>query len=45
VITANPGCQLQINSSLKDNKHPLPVMHYIELLDASIRGTQPPLRA
>ena len=41
VITSNPGCQLQITSSLINNGHPLPVMHYAELLDASIRGLNP----
>jgi len=38
VITANPGCQLQIGSLLNEKGHPLPVVHYIELLDASISG-------
>jgi glycolate oxidase iron-sulfur subunit len=38
VATGNPGCQLQIGALLNEKGHPLPVMHYIELLDASISG-------
>ena len=40
VATGNPGCQLQISALLNEKGHPLPVMHYIELLDASICGTK-----
>jgi glycolate oxidase iron-sulfur subunit len=39
VATGNPGCQLQISALLNEKGHPLPVKHYIELLDASICGT------
>ncbi len=39
VATGNPGCQLQIKALLNEKGHPLPVVHYIELLDASISGT------
>jgi glycolate oxidase iron-sulfur subunit len=42
VVTGNPGCQLQISALLNEKGHPLPVMHYIELLDASISGTKSP---
>jgi Fe-S oxidoreductase len=42
VATGNPGCQLQIKALLNEAGHPLPVMHYMELLDASISGTQLP---
>ena len=42
VVTGNPGCQLQIQALLNETKQPLPVMHYMELLDASITGTQLP---
>jgi len=42
VATGNPGCQLQIASVLNEKGRPLPVMHYMELLDASICGTNPP---
>ncbi len=38
VATGNPGCQLQIKALLNEKGHPLPVVHYIELLDASISG-------
>jgi glycolate oxidase iron-sulfur subunit len=38
VISANPGCALQIKSSLKTQ---IPVLHIAELLDASIRSTHP----
>ena len=40
VATGNPGCQLQIQALLNEAGHPLPVMHYMELLDASISGSQ-----
>jgi glycolate oxidase iron-sulfur subunit len=39
VATGNPGCQLQISALLNEQGHPLPVKHYMELLDASISGT------
>jgi len=39
VATGNPGCQLQISALLNEKGHPLPVKHYMELLDASISGT------
>lgn len=42
LVTGNPGCELQMKSILNDLGHRLPVMHYIELLDASLRGTRPP---
>jgi glycolate oxidase iron-sulfur subunit len=40
VVTGNPGCQLHLAALLNQSGHPLPVMHYIELLDASISGTK-----
>ena len=40
VATGNPGCQLQLGSLLNEKGHPLPVMHYMEMLDASISGTK-----
>jgi glycolate oxidase iron-sulfur subunit len=40
VATGNPGCQLQLNSLLNDQGHPLPVLHYMQLLDASIRAAK-----
>jgi glycolate oxidase iron-sulfur subunit len=38
VVSANPGCALQIKSALPT---PIPVLHLAELLDASIRSTHP----
>jgi glycolate oxidase iron-sulfur subunit len=40
VATGNPGCLLQLQSSLARQGHPTPVVHTIQLLDAAIRGTQ-----
>lgn len=40
VTTGNPGCQLQLSSLLNEKGHALPVLHYMELLDASISGTK-----
>lgn len=41
VVTGNPGCLLQIRSSLQRLGRPLPVLHTVELIDASIRGVMP----
>jgi glycolate oxidase iron-sulfur subunit len=38
VVTGNPGCLLQLRASLAKANHPIPVLHTIQLLDASIRG-------
>jgi glycolate oxidase iron-sulfur subunit len=39
VLTAgNGGCLLQIQAALRRAGHPLPAVHPVELLDASIRG-------
>jgi glycolate oxidase iron-sulfur subunit len=39
LLTAgNGGCLLQIEAALRRSGHPLPVVHPVELLDASIRG-------
>jgi len=38
VATGNPGCLLQLQSSLARANHGIPVVHTIQLLDASIRG-------
>jgi glycolate oxidase iron-sulfur subunit len=38
VASGNPGCLLQLQSSLARIGHPIPVVHTIQLLDASIRG-------
>ncbi|HUG65764.1 MAG TPA: heterodisulfide reductase-related iron-sulfur binding cluster [Gaiellaceae bacterium] len=36
--SANPGCLVQISSALNRSKRPLPALHPIELVDASIRN-------
>ena len=41
VATANPGCLLQIRRFLPDSGPELPLLHPIELVDASIRGIDP----
>ena len=39
VVSANPGCLLQLMSGLRrGGQKPLPAFHMIELVDASIRG-------
>ncbi len=37
VVSSNPGCLMQIASGLERAGHPLPTMHMVEILDASIR--------
>ncbi len=41
VATGNPGCLMQLQSSLARIDQPAPVVHFIQLLDASIRGLDP----
>ena len=46
VVSSNPGCLLQLQSGLAQVGRPLPTLHLVELLDASIQGrplTQHPL--
>jgi glycolate dehydrogenase iron-sulfur subunit len=43
VATTNPGCMLQIGAAGRAAGHPRPVLHVVELLDASIRGERPAL--
>jgi len=38
VATGNPGCQLQIAAALERQGRTVPVVHTIQILDASIRG-------
>jgi glycolate oxidase iron-sulfur subunit len=38
VVTANPGCMLQINRHLEQ---PLPMLHPVQMVDAAIRGRNP----
>ena len=35
---ANPGCLIQVTAALRRAGRPLPALHPIELVDASIRG-------
>ncbi len=39
VVSANPGCLVQISSGLKRAGRRVPVLHMIELIDAAIQGT------
>jgi glycolate oxidase iron-sulfur subunit len=36
--SANPGCLVQVSQALQRKKQPLPALHPMELVDASIRG-------
>jgi len=36
--SANPGCLLQVSAALRRAATPLPALHPVELLDASLRG-------
>jgi glycolate dehydrogenase iron-sulfur subunit len=38
IVTANPGCMLQIQASLRRMGESMPMAHPVEVLDASIRG-------
>jgi glycolate oxidase iron-sulfur subunit len=38
LVSANPGCAMQIASALRRAGRPLPVAHLAEMIDASIRG-------
>jgi glycolate oxidase iron-sulfur subunit len=38
LVTANPGCLMQIDSALRREGQPVALAHTIEVLDASIRG-------
>jgi glycolate oxidase iron-sulfur subunit len=39
LVTANPGCLMQIASSLRRGRRTVAMAHIAEVLDASIRGT------
>src|SRR6184192_1544294 len=41
VATGNPGCVLQLQSSLSRQRQKTPVVHTIQILDASLRGQSP----
>jgi glycolate oxidase iron-sulfur subunit len=38
VVTGNPGCVLQLRAALRRLGAPVPIVHTVEVLDASIRG-------
>lgn len=44
VVTANPGCALQVASGLRDAGKETPVKHVVELLDESYRAYKPSMR-
>ena len=41
LVSANPGCAMQIAAALRSQGTPMPVAHVAQVLDASLRG-QPP---
>jgi glycolate oxidase iron-sulfur subunit len=41
LVSANPGCAMQISAALHRAGRPLPVAHLAEVLDTSIRGHSP----
>ncbi len=38
LVTANPGCLMQVTSAIERSGHPMSMAHTVEVLDASIRG-------
>jgi len=42
LISANPGCSLQIAAALSDRGEHVTLAHIAEILDASLRGLPPP---
>jgi glycolate oxidase iron-sulfur subunit len=43
LVSANPGCSLQLSAALRRAGRPLPVVHPVELVDAAVRGVHPGL--
>lgn len=41
VVTANPGCHLQLRATLASSGSPMPVLHIVDVLDAAYRGASP----
>jgi glycolate oxidase iron-sulfur subunit len=41
LVSANPGCTLQISAALAEGGKPMATAHTVEVLDASIRGLRP----
>jgi glycolate oxidase iron-sulfur subunit len=42
LASANPGCLVQLDQALRRAGRPLPALHPVELLDASLRGVRAP---
>lgn len=38
LVSANPGCLMQLRAALARASRPMPVLHLVQVLDASIRG-------
>jgi glycolate oxidase iron-sulfur subunit len=38
LVTANPGCLMQVTTAIERSGHPMGMVHTIEVLDASLRG-------
>ena len=38
LVTANPGCLMQVATAIERSGHPMGMAHTVEVLDASIRG-------
>ena len=45
VVTANPGCALQLENGLRKEGHNIAVRHVVEMLDASYAAYKSPTRA
>jgi len=41
VVSSNPGCLLQLQAELRRTGRALPMLHLVEVLDASLRGETP----
>jgi glycolate oxidase iron-sulfur subunit len=42
LVTANPGCLMQVTSAIERSGHPMGMAHTVEVIDASIRGARLP---
>lgn len=40
IVTSNPGCVLQIRAASRAEGHARPIVHIMELVDASVRGVE-----
>jgi glycolate oxidase iron-sulfur subunit len=38
LVTANPGCLMQVAAAIDRSGHPMGMAHTVEVLDASIHG-------